>query len=173
MTSFWFVCGALSYFPSSSWSPPFNEPCHAYCCKKLLDQGTNGVFLCNPTAKVYMGQSLNAAHKSSQMNKEKMRNYTKRINLVNQGPFTPLIFTCFGGMVRECTVFYNRLADAIAEKRREQSNKVKCWLRTRISYDRNCSASEDRAPSETPRTTTLRKQTSRSPLRNAKYVSHC
>ena len=69
----------------------------------------------NPTAKVHMAKSLTAAHRANEQTKK--RSYNQRINHVDQGTMTPLVFTCFGGMSRECTTFYNRLAEMIAEKR--------------------------------------------------------
>ena len=86
----------------------------------------------NPTAKVYLNQTLKAAYKTNENLKK--RSYSKRVNLIDQGTFTPLVFTCFGGMARECAVFYNRLSEMIAEKRNEPVSKTKNWIRTRLSF---------------------------------------
>ena len=53
---------------------------------------------------------------------------------VDQGTFTPLVFSCVGGMRRECSLFYSRLAELLAEKRNENLSKVKNWMRTRIKF---------------------------------------
>ena len=37
-------------------------------------------------------------------------------------------------MAKECLTFYNRLAEMIAEKRDDDINVVKNWLRTRLSF---------------------------------------
>ena len=83
----------------------------------------------NPTAKVYLSQSLKAAHHSNEQKKK--RSYNKRILNVDQGSFTPL---SFGGMSRECATFYNRLAECIAEKRNENIEKIKSWIRCKINF---------------------------------------
>ena len=48
---------------------------------------------------------------------EKKRLYNHRILQIEHGTFTPLIFTCFGGMSRECQKFYSRLSEIISDKR--------------------------------------------------------
>ena len=83
----------------------------------------------NPTAKSYLNQTLKAVHRANEQMKK--RSYNKRINLVDQGTFTPLVFTCFRGMSRECGVFYNRLAEMIAEKKKSLSQT----LRTGFAQD--------------------------------------
>ena len=86
----------------------------------------------NPTAKVYLNQSLKAAHKSNEQAKK--RSYNKRINHIDQGTFTPLVFICFDGIARECSTFFNRLAEKIADKRNVPISKMKNWIRTRINF---------------------------------------
>ena len=86
----------------------------------------------NPTAKTYLNQSLKAAHRSNEQMKK--RSYNTRINLIDQGTFTPLVFTCFGGMSRECSTFYSRLAEMLAEKRSIHASKMKSWIRTKLSF---------------------------------------
>ena len=86
----------------------------------------------NPTAKTYLPKSLEAAHRANEQLKK--RSYNKRVNHVDQGTFTPLIFTCFGGMSKECLTFYNRLAEMVAEKRNQQITIVRNWMRARLSF---------------------------------------
>ena len=86
----------------------------------------------NPTAKTYLTQTLQASHRSNE--NAKKRSYNRRVNFIDHGSFTPLVFTCFGGMAKECLTFYNRLAEMIAEKRDDDINVVKNWLRTRLSF---------------------------------------
>ena len=40
--------------------------------------------------------------------KEKKLNYNDRVINVDNGSFTPLIFSIHGGMARECNTFYSR-----------------------------------------------------------------
>ena len=50
--------------------------------------------------------------------KEKKRNYNERIINVDNGSFTALIFSIHGGMARECSTFYSRLSELIANKKK-------------------------------------------------------
>ena len=77
----------------------------------------------NPLAKCYRNLSLQAAHKNNE--NEKKRKYNDRIIEVEHGSFTPLVFTCFGGMSRECSRFYAHAAEKIADKRK---SIVSAWL---------------------------------------------
>ena len=48
--------------------------------------------------------------------------------------FTPLVFSCFGGMSRECSMFFKRLSEKIAEKRNLTTSEATCFIRTKISF---------------------------------------
>ena len=54
---------------------------------------------------------------------ENKRHYNKRVNIVEHGTFSPLVYSTNGGMGRERHTFYKRLAEMIAEKRVCLSNK--------------------------------------------------
>ena len=43
--------------------------------------------------------------------RKKKRKYAERILQIEQGTFTPLIFTTTGGMALECQMFHSRLAE--------------------------------------------------------------
>ena len=86
----------------------------------------------NPTAKTYLSSNLSTAHKANEQAKK--RSYNKRILSVDQGSFTPLVFTCFGGMSKECQTFYKRLAEKISEKRNVTFSIAMNWLRTRLNF---------------------------------------
>ena len=47
---------------------------------------------------------------------EKKREYGDRVRSVEHGSFTPLVFSTFGGLGREATVFYSRLSDLLSKK---------------------------------------------------------
>ena len=47
---------------------------------------------------------------------EKKGMYSKRVTEIEQGTFTPLIFTTTGGMGKECLIYHSRLAELIANK---------------------------------------------------------
>ena len=56
----------------------------------------------NPIAKTSMKSDLAAAHKRNES--QKKLSYSPRINRVDSGSFTPLVFSCLGGMSKECRV---------------------------------------------------------------------
>ena len=49
---------------------------------------------------------------------EKKREYGDRVRSVVCGSFTPLVFSKFGGLGREATIFYTRLTDLLSKKHR-------------------------------------------------------
>ncbi len=86
----------------------------------------------NPLARCYHNMTLKQAHRNNE--NEKKREYGERILNVEHGTFTPLVFTCFGGMAVECLHFFNRLADMVAEKRNINGNVARSWIRTKLSF---------------------------------------
>ena len=65
--------------------------------------------------------------------KSKKSKYNEQIIRTENGSFTPLIFSCFGGIGIEGKRFYQRLFDTIADKRDERPYLVSNLLRTKIS----------------------------------------
>ena len=86
----------------------------------------------NPLANCYMNQSLSAAHKKNEA--EKKRQYNQRILQVEQGSFTPLVFSCFGGFSRECNRFFSHAAEQIATKRKISKSLVVSWMKSRLNF---------------------------------------
>ena len=86
----------------------------------------------NPLAPSYSNQTLKATHKSNEAAKK--REYGERVVQVEHGTFTPLVFSSLGGMSRECSHFYNHLADRISEKRGIPNSKARSWVRTKLSF---------------------------------------
>ena len=64
----------------------------------------------------------------------KKREYGQQVREVEHGVFTPLVFSTTGGMGREATTFYKRLADGISLKRQHPYTTVMGWLRCRLSF---------------------------------------
>ena len=83
-------------------------------------------------AKSHVNKDLQAVYRSQE--KEKKRKYNNRILEVDMGTFTPLIFSCMGGMSRETHRFYNRLAELISEKRKVEKSEVSCWIKTKLNF---------------------------------------
>jgi len=48
---------------------------------------------------------------------EKKRQYAETVMDIEQGTFTPLVFTTTGGMANECVKYHSRLAELIASKK--------------------------------------------------------
>ena len=75
----------------------------------------------NPNAPSNRSASIPSTYRRHEA--EKMRQHGQRIREVERGVFTspppplpPLVFSSTGGMARECTTFYQRLASLTAEK---------------------------------------------------------
>ncbi|KAG0715944.1 hypothetical protein GWK47_010782 [Chionoecetes opilio] len=86
----------------------------------------------DPMAACHRGISLEAAHKRNEQ--EKIRAYGERIQHVDQGSFTPLVFTTSGGMGPKAKCFYSRLTDVMAEKKHQPRSHVVAWMRCRLSF---------------------------------------
>ncbi|KAK3748351.1 hypothetical protein QZH41_000091 [Actinostola sp. cb2023] len=56
---------------------------------------------------------------------EKKRMYSKRVMEIEQGTFTPLVFTTTGGMGNECLRYNSRLAELIAIKKAHHDPEIK------------------------------------------------
>ena len=70
----------------------------------------------NPLARWHLHHSLPAVHKKNE--NEKKREYNERILQVKHGSFTPLVFSCFGGMSRGCSHFFWHTAERLASRRK-------------------------------------------------------
>ena len=86
----------------------------------------------DPMAACYRDLQLDAAHKRNEA--EKIRAYEERIQNVDQGSFTPLVFTTAGDMAPRAMSFYNRLAELLAERRRQSKSLTVAWMRCRLSF---------------------------------------
>ena len=69
----------------------------------------------DPNTNRYLNKALPQCY--IQNEKEKKRQYNERVLETDHGSFTPLVFSIYGGMGRECSTFYNRLAKKIVDKR--------------------------------------------------------
>ena len=86
----------------------------------------------NPMAASNYTQELKAAHKKHE--NEKIREYGERIREVEQGTFTPLVFTTAGGMAPRAVTFYSCLAQQLAERKQQQKSCVVAWIRCRLAF---------------------------------------
>ncbi len=86
----------------------------------------------NPLSASHMKVPLSKVYDSNE--KEKKRNYNHRVQTVELGTFTPLVFSTAGSMGPECSVFMKNLAQKIAEKEKETYNNVIGWIRAKLSF---------------------------------------
>ena len=57
-----------------------------------------------------------------------------RIKEVERADFTPLVFTCTGGMAPRCHLVIKRLAEKMSEKQNLSFSVVSGWLRCRLNF---------------------------------------
>ena len=79
-------------------------------------------------------RSTNATSVYRRHEQAKKREYGQRIREVERGVFTPLVLSTNGGMGREASTFYKRLADLLSQRRQQTYSTVMGWLRCRISF---------------------------------------
>ena len=111
-----------------------NEARVDVCARGFWTRGQRAFFdirIFDPMATCHRELSLDAAHRR---NEQKMRSYSERIQHVDHGTFTPLVFTTSGGMGSKAKCFYSRLADLIAEKKNQPRSHVVAWMRCRLSF---------------------------------------
>ena len=65
---------------------------------------------------------------------EKKRKYNSRVTEIEQGTFTPLVFTTTGGMADECLRYHSRLAELLSTKKRESYATTISWVRASVLY---------------------------------------
>ena len=86
----------------------------------------------NPHAPTNRNTSISNCYRKHEA--EKKRVYEQRILEVEHSTFTPLVFSATGGMAKQCTTFYKRLASLLADKWGHPYSSTLCWLRCRISF---------------------------------------
>ena len=80
----------------------------------------------NPYAPSYRSQDLPQLYRRHEQ--EKKREYNQQVLEVENGVFTPLTFSTSGGMGKESTVFYKKLADYLSRKRDLPYSVTMGWL---------------------------------------------
>ena len=86
----------------------------------------------NPLTKCHRSKPLAKIHEINE--NEKKVKYGARVLEMEHRTFTPLVFSCFGGMSRECSYFYKRLSEKLAEKRNITISEATCFIRTKINF---------------------------------------
>ena len=86
----------------------------------------------NPYAPSNRQSSIDKCFRKHEL--EKKRAYDQRIREVEQASFTPLVMSASGGLAKEATNFYKRLASLLAEKWDQPYSCTMNWLRCSISF---------------------------------------
>ena len=81
----------------------------------------------NPFTPSNLKHPLESCYRLHEM--EKRRQYDESVREVECGSFTPLVFSTSGGMGRQATVFFKRLASLLARKRDQPYSHVIGWIR--------------------------------------------
>ena len=84
----------------------------------------------DPKASRYLNTSIQQCYNINE--KENKRNYNKQILQI--GAFTPLVFSLYGRMGRECKKFYSILVELVSIKQNISKSVVTNWIITKISY---------------------------------------
>ena len=90
------------------------------------------VRVCHPNAPTYKELELSKIYEMHE--DEKKRKYAERVNEIEHGTFTPLIFTTTGGMSKECMTFHSRLAQLICTKKGEHYHTTVASIRAKTSF---------------------------------------
>ena len=95
--------------------------------KELFD-----VRVSNPIASRYRNTPIS---KCCTINEnEKKKQYNESALQVEYGSFSPLAMSSNGGFGRECTLFYSKLTEQIAEKRKQQYSIISSWIKRKIIF---------------------------------------
>ena len=86
----------------------------------------------DPNAQRYSKQTLKQCFSLNE--NEKKRYYNTRIMEVDQGSFTPLVFTVAGGIGGEGRAFYSLLATLLSLKNGTEKSKVTSWIRSKVNF---------------------------------------
>ena len=85
-----------------------------------------------PHAPSYRSRGLHSLYRKFESDKK--REYSERINVVEHGSFTPLVFSACGGIGREATVAIKKLVAQLAAKRNENYSHLMTWMRCRLTF---------------------------------------
>ena len=86
----------------------------------------------NPLARCHLHHSIPAVHKKNE--NEKKWEYNQQILQVEHRLFTPLVFSCFGELSRECSCFFSHTAERLANRRKEPKSKISAWIKARLNF---------------------------------------
>ena len=116
------------------WWSPYNSSQRAsrHHCFWERGQKAFDVKVFNPFTHTHCSVSLPQCYRCAKL--EKKRKYEERISEVEHGVFSPLVFSCTGGMGPLATVVYKRIATLLSEKSGQSYSKTLYWLRCKLSF---------------------------------------
>ena len=88
--------------------------------------------VCHPNADLYRDLSPKQIFRIHE--NEKKRKYNSRITGIEQGTFTPQVFTTTGGMAEECLRYHSRLAELLSAKEQESYVTTISRVRAKVSF---------------------------------------
>lgn len=86
----------------------------------------------HPNAPSYRNSSIASLYRNQEQMKK--REYGDRIREIEHGSFTPLVFSTSGGLGKESTVAYKRIAELLAIKRKSEYGIILAWMRCCLSF---------------------------------------
>ena len=95
-----------------------------FCCRQQSAFFDVRVF--HPNAPSYRNTSIAALYRKQEQAKK--REYGDRIREVEHALFTPLVFSTTGGLSKENTKAYRRLAELLATKRGTECDTTLAWM---------------------------------------------
>ena len=103
-----------------------------YSFYKHMRQAYFDIKVVSPYAKSNMNLKPAQLFRNAELSKN--REYRERILQVEHGDFTPLVFTCAGGIAPQSQMVLKRLAERISEKQNIHVSQVAGLLRAKISF---------------------------------------
>ena len=86
----------------------------------------------SPYARSYVNLKPATLFRNAELSK--INQYRPRILEIEHADFTPLVFTCAGGIAPSSQLVLKRLAERISDKRGLQLSQVAGWLRVKMSF---------------------------------------
>ena len=88
--------------------------------------------VCHPNADSHRDLSPKQIYRIHE--NEKKRKYNSRVTEIEQGTFTPPVFTTTGGTADECLRYHSRLAELLSAKKQESYATTISWVRAKVSF---------------------------------------
>ena len=98
-------------------------------------RGQNSFFdvrVTNPDCASQVNSSIPCILKKHE--EEKKRQYNERVMQIEQGTFTPLVFTTTGSMGPECLQYHKSLVEKLSNKSGDRYSEVMCFIRCKLSF---------------------------------------